>query len=60
MNAHLHVPKDSLVQVLSNIEAVLKPGEVFEIEQFTVLPIAGSKTDYQAFFAVRKGPSTPL
>jgi SAM-dependent methyltransferase len=95
MNALLHVPKDSLLQVLKNIEGVLKPdgfmymglyggyesegiwendtyrpqrffsfcedehiqekvSEVFDIEQFAVLPIEGMQTDYQSIIARKR------
>ncbi|GGA07768.1 hypothetical protein GCM10008018_61790 [Paenibacillus marchantiophytorum] len=95
MNALLHVPKEGLHQVLTNIETVLKPegllylglyggyesegiwehdtyrpqrffsfyedehiqrkvAEVFDIEQFTVLPMEGTQVDYQAILARKK------
>ncbi|MBD0383030.1 class I SAM-dependent methyltransferase [Paenibacillus sedimenti] len=95
MNALLHVPKQSLKQVLVGIERVLKPngllylgmyggyesegiweedsyrpqrffafyddehiqrivGEVFEIEQFRVLPMEGMTVHYQSIIARKK------
>lgn len=95
MNTLLHVPKSALIQVLRNVERVMKPdglfylglyggyesegiwegdsyrpqrffafyedariqekvNEVFEIERFTILPMAGMQPDYQAIIARKK------
>jgi SAM-dependent methyltransferase len=98
MNALLHVPKDSLTQVLNQIDRILKPdgflymglyggyesegiwaedsyrpqrffafyedehiqrkvSEVFDIEQFDVLPMEGMTVHYQAIIARKKQPN---